>query len=110
MGRGALARRIPAHSRRSVQETPGELSAERPMSRVLVLANSIVPLPGLPTNGGGLRAWTLARGLESAGHAVTLLFPRHSLDEQLVPIRPDARAAALPHTFSWERVDEAILE
>lgn len=78
------------------------------MSKVLVLANSIVPLPGLPTNGGGLRAWTLARGLEAAGHAVTLLFPRHSLDEQLVEIAPDARAAALPHTFAWERVDEAI--
>ena len=78
------------------------------MSNVLVLANSVVPLPGLPTNGGGLRAWTLARGLESAGHAVTLLFPRHSLDEQLVGIAPDDRAAALPHTFLWEAINETI--
>jgi glycosyltransferase involved in cell wall biosynthesis len=78
------------------------------MSNVLVLANSVVPLPGLPTNGGGLRAWTLARGLESAGHAVTLLFPRHSLDEQLIAIAPEARAAALPHTFRWEAIDAAI--
>lgn len=78
------------------------------MSKILVLANSVVPLPGLPTNGGGLRAWTLARGLEMAGHTVTLLFPRHSLDEQLVAIAPDALAAALPYTFNWEQIDEAI--
>jgi glycosyltransferase involved in cell wall biosynthesis len=78
------------------------------MSNVLVLANSVVPLPGLPTNGGGLRAWTLARGLEAAGHTVTLLFPRHSLDEQLVAIAPEARAAALPHTFAWAAINETI--
>ncbi len=78
------------------------------MSNVLVLANSIVPLPGLPTNGGGLRAWTLARGLEAAGHTVTLLFPRHSLDEQLVAIAPEDRAAALPHTFGWEAINATI--
>ncbi len=80
------------------------------MSNVLVLANSVVPLPGLPTNGGGLRAWTLARGLEAAGHAVTLLFPRHSLDEQLVAIAPEDHAAALPHTFEWEAVNETIAQ
>ncbi len=78
------------------------------MSKVLVLANSIIPLPGLPTNGGGLRAWTLARGLETAGHTVTLLFPRHSLDEQLIPIAAGARAAALPLTYEWADVDAAI--
>lgn len=78
------------------------------MSNVLVLANSIIPLPGLPTSGGGLRAWTLARGLETAGHTVTLLFPRHSLDEQLIPIAPETRAAALPQTFDWEAIDAAI--
>ncbi len=78
------------------------------MSNILVLANSAIPLPGLPTNGGGLRAWTLARGLESAGHTVTILFPRHSLDEQLIPIAPAARAAALPLTYEWAEVDAAI--
>jgi glycosyltransferase involved in cell wall biosynthesis len=78
------------------------------MSQILVLASSIVPLPGLPTNGGGLRGWTLARGLESAGHTVTLLFPRNSLDEQLVVIALEAREAALPHTFVWDQVDEVI--
>src|SRR6476469_5502074 len=78
------------------------------MSKVLVLANSVIPLPGLPTNGGGLRAWSLARGLEAAGHVVTLLFPRQSLDEQLTPIAPEAYAAALPMTYEWTAVDAAI--
>lgn len=72
------------------------------MSRVLVLASSIVPLPGLPTNGGGMRGWTLAQGLKAAGHEVTLLFPRNSLDEQRVAITPEAHAAALPQTFDWD--------
>src|SRR5438046_820165 len=80
------------------------------MSRVLVLASSIIPLPGLPTNGGGLRGWTLARGLEAAGHDVTVLFPRNSLDEQRAEIAAEARAAALPHTFEWSAPLAAIEE
>ncbi len=80
------------------------------MSRVLVLASSILPLAGLPTNGGGLRGWTLARGLAAVGHEVTLRFPRHSLDEQRATIAPADREAALPHTFVWERIDETIAQ
>ncbi len=72
------------------------------MSRVLVLASSIIPLPGLPTNGGGLRGWTLGRGLADAEHDVTILFPRNSLDEQRAAIADEARAAALPATFEWD--------
>jgi hypothetical protein len=80
------------------------------MSRVLVLASSIIPLPGLPTNGGGLRGWTLAQGLAAAGHDVTVLFPRNSLDEQRAEIAAAARAAALPHTFEWSAPLAAIEE
>src|SRR5437868_4094933 len=80
------------------------------MSRVLVLASSIIPLPGLPTNGGGLRGWTLAQGLAAAGHDVTVLFPRNSLDEQRAEIAAEARAAALPHTFEWDAPLAAIEE
>ncbi len=80
------------------------------MTHILVLANSLVPLPGLPTSGGGLRAWTLAQGLEAAGYTVTLLFPRHSLNEQLIPIPADAYAAALSQTFAWEAVDQTIAQ
>lgn len=71
------------------------------MTRVLVLAGEVVPLPGLPTNGGGLRGWTLARGLESAGFDVVLRFPQHALDALGATIDPAAREAALAHTFEW---------
>src|SRR5918998_1404401 len=78
------------------------------MTRVLVLASEVVPLPGLPTNGGGLRGWTLARGLECAGFDVTLLFPRHALDDLGVRVAAEAREAALPHTFVWDEVGGAV--
>lgn len=84
------------------------MSARPP--RVLVLATEIVPLPGLPTNGGGLRGWSLARGLESAGLDVTLLFPREPLDALAPELDPDVVAAALPQTFSWADPSAAIRE
>ncbi len=78
------------------------------MTRVLVLASEVVPLPGLPTNGGGLRGWTLARGLESAGFEVVLLFPRDALDALGPRIDPRAREAALAHTFAWHDPAAAV--
>lgn len=71
------------------------------MRRVLVLAGEIVPLPGLPTVGGGLRGWTLARGLESAGFDVTLAFPREPLDAIRATLDPATYEVALPHTFDY---------
>ncbi|HEX5502065.1 MAG TPA: glycosyltransferase family 4 protein, partial [Thermomicrobiales bacterium] len=76
--------------------------------RVLVLAGDTVPLPGLPVHGGGLRGWSLARGLEAAGCAVTLLFPRQALDDLGAAVAPAAREAALPHTFAWHEVAAAV--
>lgn len=82
------------------------MSANSP--RVLVMATEVVPLPGLPTVGGGLRGWTLARGLEAAGLTVTLVFPREPLDS-LSPGLADADiAAARPYTFSWADPGAAI--
>src|SRR5919202_5476820 len=78
------------------------------MTRVLVLASEVVPLSGLPTNGGGLRGWTLARGRECAGFDVTLLFPRHALDDLGTRVAPEAREAALLHTFVWDEVGGAV--
>jgi glycosyltransferase involved in cell wall biosynthesis len=49
------------------------------MSRVLVLSGDILPYPGFPTTGAGLRAWGLAKGLESRGHAVLLAMSRSSI-------------------------------
>jgi len=76
--------------------------------RVLVLATETVPLPGLPTNGGGLRGWTLARGLAAAGLDVTLVFPREPLDALAPELDPTTMAAALPQTFSWADPGAAI--
>lgn len=76
--------------------------------RVLVLATETVPLPGLPTNGGGLRGWTLARGLAAAGLDVTLVFPREPLDALAPELDPATMAAALPQTFSWADPGAAI--
>ena len=59
-----------------------------------MLATEVVPLPGLPTGGGGLRGWTLARGLESAGCDVTLVFPREPLDALAAQLDPQVIAAA----------------
>jgi glycosyltransferase involved in cell wall biosynthesis len=78
--------------------------------RVLVLATEIVPLPGLPTNGGGLRGWTLARGLESAGLDVALAFPREPLDALAPALDRGVVAAAMPQTFPWADPGAAIRE
>lgn len=82
------------------------MSARPP--RVLVLATEVVPLPGLPTNGGGLRGWTLARGLAAAGLDVTLAFPREPLDALAPNLAPEVVAAAEPLTFSWADPGAAI--
>ena len=71
------------------------------MRRIVVLAGELIPLPGLPTVGGGLRGWTLARGLESAGFAVTLLFPREPLERLRATLDLATYEAALPHTFDY---------
>ena len=81
-----------------------------PPPRVLVLATEIVPLPGLPTNGGGLRGWSLARGLAAAGLDVTLVFPREPLDALAPDLDPATVAAARAQTFSWADPGAAIRE
>jgi hypothetical protein len=78
------------------------------MTRVLVLASEVVPLPGLPTNGGGLRGWTLARGLEAAGFEVTLICPRESLEALAGQVDETALAAARPYTFAWNDPAAAV--
>lgn len=48
------------------------------MARVVVVSGDILPFPGYPTTGAGLRAWGLANGLESRGHEVIKGMP-HSV-------------------------------
>lgn len=55
--------------------------------RVLVISSDILPLPGLPTVGSGLRAWGLGQGLVSRGHEVLFSMPRDAIKgrEQFIP-------------------------
>lgn len=53
------------------------------MSRILVIAGDVVPFPGYPATGAGLRAWSLGKGLESAGHDVFYSIP-------LIHLKPDS--------------------
>ena len=46
------------------------------MKRILVISGDILPYPGLPTTGAGLRAWGIGKGLESKGHTVLLAMPQ----------------------------------
>jgi GT2 family glycosyltransferase len=47
--------------------------------RVLVISSDILPYPGLPTVGSGLRAWGLGQGLTCRGHEVVFSMPRAAL-------------------------------
>ena len=47
--------------------------------RVLVFSSDILPYPGLPTVGSGLRAWGIGQGLIEQGHEVFFSMPRAAL-------------------------------
>ena len=51
------------------------------MKRILVLSGDILPFPGFPTTGAGLRAWGIGKGLESRGHDVLLAMPQSSVQK-----------------------------
>ena len=51
------------------------------LKRVLVISSDILPLPGFPTTGAGLRSWGIGKGLEARGHEVLLSFPAAYLDK-----------------------------
>ncbi len=48
---------------------------------VLVVANDMLPYPGQPVSGSGLRAWGLGEGLRGAGHDVRYAIPAASANE-----------------------------
>ncbi len=48
--------------------------------RVLVLTRDLIPIQGLPTAGGGIRAWGLGEALRQCGHDVV-----YSVPNKLVP-------------------------
>jgi len=72
--------------------------------KILILTTEPLPFPGLVTTGAGLRAWGLARGLESAGLSVEVAMP----DEHLEGLDPQRRAAVEPHCFSRAHLGEFV--
>lgn len=66
--------------------------------KILVLTTEPLPLPGLPTTGAGLRAWSLGFGLRAAGAGeVTLAFAADSVRGRDVPLD------AVPGVATFER-------
>lgn len=57
------------------------------MARILVVSGDILPYPGFPTTGAGLRAWGIGKGLEARGHEVLLAMPKISTEK--LPHVPD---------------------
>lgn len=57
--------------------------------RVLVVSPDLLPYPGLPTVGSGLRAWGLGQGLISRGHEVIFSMPRLAANGREADVPPD---------------------
>jgi GT2 family glycosyltransferase len=64
--------------------------------RVLVISSDILPYPGMPTVGSGLRAWGVGQGLRSCGHEVVFSMPRAALQGRRDIAPPEAIE------FAWE--------
>lgn len=62
--------------------------------RVLIISSDILPFPGLPTVGSGLRAWGLGEGLKSRGHEVIYSMPRAALQGYESAVPPQAAELA----------------
>lgn len=84
------------------------------MKRILVISGDILPYPGLPTTGAGLRAWGLAKGLESKGHDVLVAMPQAALRN--FPGVPEAcrpflyKHAELPAFIARHAPDVVVLQ
>jgi GT2 family glycosyltransferase/glycosyltransferase involved in cell wall biosynthesis len=72
-----------------------DLFAELPR-RVLVISSDILPYPGLPTVGSGLRAWGLGQGLKSCGHDVVFSMPKMAIAGREDGLPPEVLQ------FAWE--------
>jgi GT2 family glycosyltransferase len=65
--------------------------------RVLVISSDILPYPGMPTVGSGLRAWGLGQGLKSRGHEVLFSMPRAALKGRKKIAPPEVVELAWEH-------------
>ncbi|PWH14205.1 MAG: hypothetical protein DDG58_12990, partial [Ardenticatenia bacterium] len=72
--------------------------------RVLIFSSDILPYPGLPTVGSGLRSWGLGQALKNRGHEVVFSMPRAVLRGRkgLIP----REVATL--TWQWHNMHEIV--
>lgn len=72
--------------------------------RVLIFSSDILPYPGLPTVGSGLRSWGLGQALKNRGHEVIFSMPHAVLRgrEGLIP----REVADL--TWQWYNLHEVV--
>lgn len=73
--------------------------------KILILTTEPLPLPGLPTTGAGLRAWSLGFGLRAAGlQNVQMAFAADSVRGKAI----DTSAVPGVLTFERSRLDEFV--
>jgi len=77
---------------------------------VAVVSGDILPFPGLPTTGAGLRAWGLGKGLESKGFEVSYLMPDSSLMKIETHRRERVRTMENLRLFTFENINRIIGE
>lgn len=65
--------------------------------RILLLSSDILPYPGMPTVGSGLRTWGLGHGLKGRGHEVMFSIPRVALKNHHDIAPPDVLDLAWEH-------------
>jgi GT2 family glycosyltransferase len=75
--------------------------------RVLIISPDILPYPGMPTVGSGLRAWGLGQGLKSCGHEVLFSMPRMALNHYQAIAPPEAADLAWEPNTLAEVVQQA---
>ncbi|HPQ68913.1 MAG TPA: glycosyltransferase [bacterium] len=73
--------------------------------RILIVTCELLPVPGQPVRGGGLRVWGLGEGLRAHGHEVMYALPKASVTDDVK--LPDALKHYL---YVPEGLNELILE
>ena len=77
---------------------------------IAIVSGDLLPFPGLPTTGAGLRAWGLGKGLESRGFKVSYLMPGAALMKAESARRDKIRTIENLHLFTFENINRIIGE
>lgn len=73
--------------------------------RILIITCEMLPLPGMPVRGGGLRVWGLGQGLKASGHEVLYSIPKEAVAQNV-----DLPASYKKLLHEPETINEIVLE